>query len=901
MGLASPEHLLEREEELAALDAVIERARRGEGRLVLFEGPAGIGKTRLLRAARDGAQDAGMRVLTARGAELERDYPFALVRQLFELALHEADRDERDELLAGAAAPASPVVGIETGTAGGLADPSFATLNALYWLTSNLAEATPTLLAVDDAHWADKPSLRFISFLLPRLADLPVLLAVAARPSEPGADQALLDQLTVDPNVHVLRPRALSPSAVAQLVRSRLSNDAEDEFCAASHDATGGNPFLLRELLVELSAQRSTGTAGEASGLRDLAPATIRRSVLLRIARLPEGAGRLARAVAICGDSAEPRHAGALAELDPRETAAAADALVASGILEPGRPLRFAHPLVRNAVYSDLPGADKAMGHRAHARLLEADGAEPERIAVHLLATDPDGDPEIVATLTAAARRALDRAAPEAAIAYSRRALVEPPDPVARRELLWHLVRGSFRAADRAALEGLSVDVLDELSGDRERLLASAHELFHWLAGQGRVQDADRLLQRAKEAALDAGDYDLVMRFESLDITSSPFEESPSWEGHRDRIAPDTPAQRLLFALEAVRSAFQGASAATVADLGRQAFREGLIFREQPPLTIHGQLITIVRRTDALEETERALEQYAIAARAAGSTPRIASALALRGELAMARGAVAEAHADVQTAVVMLRHAGLLQTWNWLALLIEVLTARGELDAAERELEAEDLTTGIPESVWAPSLLHARACLRLEQGRIAEALEDLETIDAVFGGARVKNIALLPSAAVGAIALTHFGEDGSEDRAREVAGRYLHDAREWGTPRAIGIGLHATGVVRGGDEGIELLREAAATLERSPARLEHAKALTDLGAALRRANRRAEAREPLRAALEMSRRGGALAVARRAHEELQATGQRLPRFAQVGHRIADPFGAPHRHPGRRWA
>lgn len=140
--------------------------------MVVFQGPAGIGKTRLLAAARDGAKEAGMRVLTASGTELERDFPFALVRQLFESALHALEPEERDELLAGAAGPAGRWSAANPATPepdSGPVDRSFATLNALYWLTSNLAESGPLLLAVDDAHWADKASLRFFRFLAPQL------------------------------------------------------------------------------------------------------------------------------------------------------------------------------------------------------------------------------------------------------------------------------------------------------------------------------------------------------------------------------------------------------------------------------------------------------------------------------------------------------------------------------------------------------------------------------------------------------------------------------------------------------------------------------------------------------------------------------------------------------------
>src|SRR6266536_1911897 len=99
---AATEPLLERNEELAWIESALADARRGRGRFVVVEGPAGIGKTALLAAARTAAAEGGMRVLRSRGTELERDFAFGVVRQLFEPSLVEASELERADLLQGA-------------------------------------------------------------------------------------------------------------------------------------------------------------------------------------------------------------------------------------------------------------------------------------------------------------------------------------------------------------------------------------------------------------------------------------------------------------------------------------------------------------------------------------------------------------------------------------------------------------------------------------------------------------------------------------------------------------------------------------------------------------------------------------------------------------------------------
>jgi predicted ATPase len=204
--------LLEREAELAALSALIDAARSGDGRLIVIEGAAGIGKTRLVAEARSLATEFD--VLSARAGELESDFAFGVVRQLFEGALAAAAADARAALLSGAAALASPLFEAvpADGEPGG-SETSFAILHGLYWLAANFALHRATLLIVDDLHWADEPSLRWLSYLARRLEGLPIVLLVATRPPQQSEHPALETELLMDPAAVVIRPATLSDEA----------------------------------------------------------------------------------------------------------------------------------------------------------------------------------------------------------------------------------------------------------------------------------------------------------------------------------------------------------------------------------------------------------------------------------------------------------------------------------------------------------------------------------------------------------------------------------------------------------------------------------------------------------------------------------------------------------------
>src|SRR2546423_6811814 len=192
----TPTALLERDAELDAVGAVLDAARGGNGRLLVIEGHLGLGKSQLVSAARGFAQGTGMQLIVARGSELERHFPFGAALQLFEPRLADAENEERELLTSGAAALTDEL--FRPGRrAGSLEqeDETFALMHGLYWLTVNLAERGPLLVAVDDAHWLDRPTLRFLHYLAQRATGLALAVVLACRPTEPRDAHSVPDAL----------------------------------------------------------------------------------------------------------------------------------------------------------------------------------------------------------------------------------------------------------------------------------------------------------------------------------------------------------------------------------------------------------------------------------------------------------------------------------------------------------------------------------------------------------------------------------------------------------------------------------------------------------------------------------------------------------------------------------
>jgi DNA-binding CsgD family transcriptional regulator len=876
------ELLLERDEELTRLETLLDSAACDAGRLTVIEGPAGIGKTRLLAAVRGRAAERGMQVLRARGSDLEGEFAYGVVRQLCEGPLVRAG-PERDALLAGVASHTAPILGV--GRAAHGADPGAAPSSAvlshgLFWLVANLAERAPLLLAVDDAQWADLPSLRFLHYLAGRLHELPVAAALAVKPLGSGPAVELIGRIATEPGTETLRLGALSRAGAGELLRSLLSEEATEALCDACYTATGGNPLLLRELAQALTHD-STGAEGR--GVERLVPEAVARHVLVRLSRLPSAATALARSVAVLGGGAELHEAAALGDLPVALAAEALDGLVSVDILAPGRPLEFLHPLLREVVYAELAPGQRAVWHARAARVLAEGNATPERVAAQLLRTEPAGDAWVVARLRAAAAEAMARADPGAAISFLSRAFREPVPADARIALLQQLARAEFAEMDHTAADDLGVDLVAELAADPHALQASAQYLVMRLWSTGRTEEALLVLDKALSAAAADGNHDLALRLEIRRIVLSqlpPADALHRLEHYAARVDPRSAAGRLVDASTAWYGSLTGRSASETRERGRRAFASGQLVTElrDDDLILGGCLLGLLR-TDDLALCEQIIGQIVEEARARGGASGIAGGSYLSAYLAHLRGDLPHAEAHARAATTAFRAAGVVVVPPVMALLVDALVDRGDLNAADRELAEADMGGEVPDHWWFGPLLWSRGYLRLAQGRTREAIDDLLEFGRRYTRDGMVATVTRPWASHAAPLLAQQGE---LDGARRLAERELGEARAWGTPRVIGQALRGLGLVIGGREGIELLLESARTLESSPARLEHARALIALGGSLRRDNQRSRAREPLRRGLELAHRCGARLLADVAAQELRATGARPRKPVSTG-------------------
>ena len=875
--------LLERERELTALGDTLADAAERRGRVVLIEAPAGLGKTSLLRAASHTAAEGGFTCLRARASDLERDFAYGCVRQLLEPAVAQLSGSERESAFEGTAAfakslfapPAALAEGAPPGAELASSDLSFSMLHGLYWLVNNLAAEEPVALVVDDLHWADPETLRFLVYLAPRLDGLAVALLATTRPGEGDADE--LARLSAAPETTVVRPSPLSVEATVTLCERVLGDGVAPAFAEACCEATGGNPFFLEALLREAHELGFASDANGAQRVRELGPAAVAQAVLLPLSGRPESATAVVRAAAILGDGASLAEAAELAELPEDEAAGAADLLVALGILTPADSLQFAHPIVRESVYADIGPRERARAHARAARLLAANGASDERIAAQIAESEPAGNQKRVELLRKVAAEALMRGAPAAAATLLRRALAEPPAPEVRADVLVELGGAELRRGSPDAIAHLS-EAVSSVRGT-SALAAAARQLANALTISGH---ADRGVE-ALEAAIDVvepDDRELALLLEA-ELASVAWQASLETRApaarrleQRGNLEGSTPGERLVLASLACERARSTDSASEATALLEGALAGGRLLDEQQ-LDIVGPYYDLVLgliAADAFDVAEASLEQALANARARESIPSIAYLTNRRGWMYLRRGSVDRAEADARTGLELLSSYAIpLGLPFAVALLTEALIEGGDPDGADTALHGFGVADEIEPGPTTNFLLRSRALLHMAHGRTEQGIEDMLEFgrrDELWGGANPLASRWRSHAAMGFIAL------GENENARLLAAEDVERARGWGLPGGIGVALRTLALAEGGPQGVKRLREAAAIHESSPARLEHARTLTELGAALRRANSRAEARGVLQEGLELAEGSGAGAVAGQARTELRAAGGR---------------------------
>lgn len=844
--------LVERDRELAALTEALDRLAAGHHGLILVEGPAGIGKTRLLLEARRLAGERPVQVLSSRGSQLESAFAFGIVRQLFEPVI--ADPSLREELLDGGAAGARGVFDFADGDKAA----GFAVLHGLYWLTVNLTSGSPLMLVVDDAQWCDGASLRFLTYLARRIEALPVLVVLGVRSSEESREADLLAELALEPEALALRPAALSAGATTEMVARHLGAAPDPLFTDACHRTTSGNPLLLSQLLRALAADGVRPDAAHADRVVAVGSRAISSLVLLRLRRLPDDVVEVARAAAVLGDGASLPAVAALADLPEARTAEALATLSRAQIVSDRQPLAFLHPLVRDAVYEGLPAAERGLRHERAAAVLTAGGGSGEQVAAHLLLAPPRGDDDVVSLLRTASRAAVERGASESAVTYLRRALAEAGSGPSRPDVLLALGLVEATLDGPAAVEHLvqAYDLLEDPGIRAETAIATAAtQVF---ASPPGVATA---FAREAEAQLPAEMTDQRQALVALQRISG-FMHALDEAWHTPAPDPDGAGvgARMLAATLALQSLLEGSDRARAIEMARFALADDQLLAVDDGLFwVNAAAVRMLADDDIGNFWSRARA----AGHARGSLFATLSTSLWEGFWRWRRGELDEALVRLHDALEQDRMWGGAGVGEPFARGFEVLCQldRGDLAAARLAADAAQCQLF---GEGGRVLHQAVATLLVVEGRSEEALEAL---DAAPAGIAIDNPAWNPWRGIRAAALHGLGRTAE---AVDVAAEEVALLRQWGAPSHLGKSLCLLGELRGSEED---LRESVGLLAGTSAAVDLARARCALAGRPEVPDE--EAVELLTQAARTASRCGALGVLARAHSELERRG-RLP-------------------------
>jgi DNA-binding CsgD family transcriptional regulator/tetratricopeptide (TPR) repeat protein len=513
--------LVGRDRELRLLADRVDEVRRGRGRLLLIEGEAGSGKTSLLDESELLA--SGFAVFRGGGHEIDRDRPFGVISDALGIARSSVDKERR-----------SIARSLRRAGSAGLDETlRYRIVEDILTLLEREALVRPVLLALDDLHWADDPSILVVHHLARRIAHLPICLIVARRPRPSGMDD--LAEMTADPHVDRVALQPLDDENVARLV-SRILGAAPATGLRALLAKAGGNPFFVTELLAALQEGGSIDIEGATAevALVDVRP-ELRMVILGRLSGLSPGTVNVLRMASILGTTFTAHDLAVCLGSRPTDLVAPLDEAVTAGVLHPEDDrLAFRHDLIRQALYTDIPASIRNSLHLQVARALRLSGAPPTHSAPHFAAGATFGDVEAIASLRTAAADVASTE-PETAHRWMSRAL-ELLDPADERhdEIVVDLCGIVLRLGDAGAAEELARSALARARSP-ERRSTLVRTLAAALDQQDRCLEAAAVSERESRAT----DFDDVTR---IRLAADAVE----YRGHMERVAAEPAAREVL-------------------------------------------------------------------------------------------------------------------------------------------------------------------------------------------------------------------------------------------------------------------------------------------------------------------------------------------------------------------
>ncbi|WP_198680723.1 BTAD domain-containing putative transcriptional regulator [Lentzea terrae] len=862
---ADRQALTDRQAELAELALLGDDVRAGRSRLACVAGPVGIGKSALIDEWVHRERSRGTRVLRAICAPEERNFALAAVRQLFERVLAAAGDDERSRLLHGPGELAAQALaqGPEPEPDEARQPSAQALLHALYWFLVNLSAAGPLVLVLDDVESCDVPSLRWLSYLSRRLDGLPVALVLTVSTGGDDAADPLAD-IMARPDCDVLELGPLTRRGVAGLVRRVLGADTTEAVCGACHDVSAGNPMFLDELLRHL--RRGGAKIDDPDQVWAFGARRLVRDSIAELARQDTRTVRVATALAVLGEAATAPLAAQVCDLGELEVVEQVRRLRHLDVIGEQRPWTFRYPMVRDGLLTGLLTPDElAAAHSRAARALHHNGAPSEMVAAHLLLGNEFESDWPVAALQDAARVARGRGAPDIAAGYLKRALRVRLDDATRRRMVIALGIDEFQynpaASARHLREGLA---LTRDTSERARVAGLLAAALH-VAKCG--DDAVDVLEDALCELPDTTDggpvreLRMALKAQLIQVgyettTTYPVVEKHLAELDVDGLAGETAGERALLAALAVHSLAGNGGAEHAVELVGRALRSGLQVNA-PTGALFPLAIFVLSCGDRLAEAAGWFDEMAEQGRRDG--PAWLSLLARYGSATVAarRGDLPEALMRA-SAVLELTPADLgYSALPFVGLIVNALIDQGELDRAGQVL-SDYQGNDVAGALWdRGGFLLARGRLRLALGDSASALAAFLECGNHLDSAGLVNPSVVAWQSQAALAYAALGQ---RNAAIEMATAELARSRRWGTARCVGVSLRCLGVVTGGEPGLALLGQAVAELDRSPARLELARALTDEGRAWLHHGDTERAVRSLGRALDLAQRCGARAL-----------------------------------------